>query len=179
MILKPFKYYRLTQLAIILLCSIIASTIWAFSLVISEAEIHGMLALTFPYQIRMGNNQIRLSDPEPQFYEASQEVGIALNILLKDQNSGQISKARTLVRGGVHFDNQQQQLQLVKPTIVSLDWDNKSANVNQGVVKQLTRIVGQELPIIILVDIKQLTGGTLMPTLSGIKVKKQGIEVSF
>lgn len=177
--LKSFKYYRLAQLAVILLCSLIASTAWAFSLVISKTEIHGMLALTFPYEIGMGESQIRLADPEPKFYEASQEVGIALNILLKDQNSGQISKARTLVRGGVHFDNQKQQLQLVKPTIVSLDWINKSADVNQGMVKQLTRIVGQELPIIILVDIKQLTGSELMPTLSGIKVRKQGLEVSF
>ena len=177
--LKGSKYYRFTQFSVFMLCSIIAPSIWAFSLIISEPEINGMLAMTFPYQTRMGNYHIRLTDPESHFYETSQEIGITLNVSLKDQNSDQITKARTLVRGGIHFDNQQQQLQLVKPKIASLDWVNKSASVNQDLVKQVTRLVGQELPIIILFDIKQITGNALTPTLSGIKVKKQGIEVSF
>ncbi|MFO7557834.1 MAG: hypothetical protein R6X10_03305 [Desulfobacterales bacterium] len=176
---KRFNYYSLSQFGMFLLCSIIPSTVWAFSFMISEPQINGMLALTFPYQTHMGNSHISLTDPRPYFYEASQEIGIALNISLKDQISGQTAKAVTMVRGGIHFDNQQQQLQLVKPKIARLDWVKPSAGVDQGLVKQVTQLVGQELPIIVLLDIKQLTGNKLTPTLSDIKIKKQGIEVSF
>lgn len=171
------KYYRFCQFAIFMFFSTIASNTWALSVMISESQINSMLALTFPYQTSMGNSRINLSDPMPHFYEASQEIGITLKISLKDQISGQITKAKTLVRGGIHFDNQQQQLQLVTPKIASLDWVGTSAGVNQDVVDQVTRLVGQELPVIILLDIKQLTGNSL--TLRDIKIIKQGIEVRF
>jgi len=177
--LKGLKYYRFSQFGIFMLCSIIPSSIWAFSLMISEPQINSMLALTFPYQVHMGNSHISLTDPKPHFYEASQEIGITLNISLKDQISGQTTKARTMVRGGIHFDNQQQQLQLVKPKIASLYWVDKSASVNKNLVKQVTQLVGQELPIIVLIDIKQLIGKKLTSALNDIKIKKQGIEVSF
>ena len=86
-------------------------------------------------------------------------------------------KAKTLVRGGVHFDNQEQQLQLIKPQIVSLDWAGKPASVHQGLADQVTQLVGRDLPVIILLDIKQLIGKAL--TLSDIEIKKHGILVSF
>lgn len=177
--LKGLKYYSFSQFGIFMLCSIIAPSIWAFDFMISEPQINRMLALTFPYQARMGNSHISLTDPKPHLYEASQEIGITLNISLKDQISGKTTKAITMVRGGIHFDNQQQQLQLVKPKIASLDWVDKIARVNQDLVKQVTQLVGQDLPIIVLLDIKQLTGNKLTPALSDIKIKKQGIEVSF
>lgn len=171
------KRYILSQFAIFMLFLIIVSSTWALSLLISEPQINSMLALTFPYQTSMGNSHISLTDPKSHFYKASQEIGITLKISLKDQISGQITKAKTLVRGGVHFDNEQQQLQLVKPKIASLDWMGKSTGVNQDIVDQVTQLVGQDLPIIILLDIKQLVGSSLK--LSSIKIKKKGIEVSF
>lgn len=177
--LKGFKFYSLSQFGIFMLCSIVASSVWGFSFMISEPQINTMLALTFPYQTQVGNSHIRLTDPKPHFYETSQEIGITLNISLKDKISSQTTRARTMVRGGIHFDNQQQQLQLVKPKIASLEWVDKPANVNQGLVKQVTHLVGQDLPIIVLIDIKQLTGKKFTPALSDIKIKKHGIEVSF
>jgi hypothetical protein len=176
---KGFKYYRLNQIAVFLLCLIFAANVQAFSLLIGESQIQSMLALTFPYQTRVGNSFIRLTEPKPHFYEASQEIGIALKLFLKDQTSGQTTQGSVLVLGGVHFDSQQQLLQLVRPKIASLDWVNPSTGVEQELVKQATQLVGQALPIIILFDIKQMTGDALAPTLSDIRVKKQGIEVIF
>ncbi len=177
--LKGFMSSHFSKVASFLLCSIVASTAWAFSFLIGEPQINSVLSLTFPYETRMGDSQVKLSDPVPHFYESTQEIGIALNISLKDQSSGQTAKAKSLIRGGIRFDNQQQQLQLVKPKLVSLDWDKKSAAANQDLVKQVTQLVGQDLPVIVLLDIKQLTGNAFAPTLSDIKVKKTGIEVSF
>ena len=171
------KYYSLHQLATFMLLTLIASNTWALSLMIGEPQINSMLALTFPYQTSIGNSHISLTDPKTHFYEASQEIGIALNISLTNQNSGQTMKAKTLVRGGVHFDNQEQQLQLIKPKIVSLDWAGKPASVHQGLADQVTQLVGRDLPVIILLDIKQLIGKAL--TLSDIEIKKHGILVSF
>lgn len=84
-----------------------------------------------------------------------------------------------MLRGGLHFDNQQQQLQLVKPKIVRLDWVEKTASANQDLARQIEQIVGQELPIIVLIDIKQITGKTFTATLSDVKIKNQAIEISF
>jgi len=147
--------------------------------VIREPQINTMLALTFPYQTHMGNSHIRLSDPKPHFFEASQEIGITLNISIADRISGQTAKARAMMRGGVHFDNQQQQLQLVKPKIASLEWLDRSAGANQDLVTQLNQIVGKELPIIVLIDIKQLIGKKITEAMSDIKIRKQGIEIRF
>jgi len=162
-----------------MLCLGIASDIWAFSLLIREPQINTMLALTFPYQTHMGNSHIRLTDPKPHFFEASQEIGITLNISIADRISGQTAKARAMMRGGVHLDNQQQQLQLVKPKIASLEWLDRSAGANQDLVTQLNQIVGKELPIIVLIDIKQLIGKKITEAMSDIKIRKQGIEISF
>ena len=177
--INGLKWCYIGQFGILIFCFIIVSSSWALSVMISEPQIHSILAMTFPYETRLGSSHIRLTDPKPHFYEASQEIGITLNISVKDHTSGETAKARTMVRGGVHFDNQQQQLQLVKPKIASLDWVDKSSNVNQDIFKQVTRLVGQDLPIIVLFDIKQLIGKEITPTLSNIKIKKQGIEVSF
>ncbi len=173
------QYSRFSQISILVFCFIVASSAWAFGFLINESQVNNMLALTFPYETRIGNNAISLSDPQPHFYESSQEIGITLNISLKDQASGQIVKAKTMLRGGIAFDNQQQQLQLVKPRVERLDWLDKSSVSDQNLVEQVSQLVGQDLPIIVLLDIKQLMGNTFTPTLNSIKIKKQGIEINF
>lgn len=176
---KGFAYYIISQFSIFIFYAIIASDVSALSLTISRPQISSMLSLTFPFQTRLGNSDIQLTDPIPHFYESSQEIGITLNILLTEQGSGKRTKARAMVRGGLHFDNQQQQLQLIKPKIVRLDWVNKPAAADQDLEKQIERIVGQELPIIVLIDIRQLTGNTFTAALRDIRIKDQAIEVSF
>ena len=173
------QYYCFSQISILLLCLITASSAWAFGFLINESQVNNMLALTFPYETRIGNNAISLSDPQPHFYESSQEIGITLNISLKDQTSGQLVKATTMLRGGIHFDNQQQQLQLIKPRVERLDWVDKAAASDQNLIKQVSQLVGQDLPLIVLLDIKQLLGDAFTPTLNSIKIKDQGIEINF
>ena len=168
-----------SQVSILILCLITASSAWAFGFLINESQVNNMLALTFPYEASIGSNAISLSNPQPHFYETSQEIGITLNVSLKDQTTGQVVKAKTTVRGGIHFDNQQQQLQLIKPRIDSLDWVDKSAVGNQNLIDQVSQFVGQDLPLIVLLDVKQLTGNAFSPTLSSIKIKDQGIEINF
>lgn len=177
--LKRVMASRLSSVSAFLLASFIATACWAFGFTIGESQINSMLALTFPYETRMGESHIKLSNPKPHFYEQSQQVGITLNISLKDETSGQTAKAKALVKGGIRFDNKAQQLQLVKPSIASLDWQDQSSGANQELAKQVTQLVGQDLPVIVLLDIKKLTGSTMTPTLSDIKVKASGIEVLF
>lgn len=177
--LKGIITSQRSKLCVFLVTSVIAVGAWAFGFMIGESQVNTMLGLTFPYETRMGENHITLSDPKPHFYEKSQEIGIGLNILLKDLTSGESAKANALVKGGIRFDNKAQQLQLVKPKIVSLDWQDSSAAANKDLVKQVTQFVGQDLPVIVLLDIKQLTGSAFTPTLSDIKVKSAGIEVLF
>ena len=177
--LKGILVSKGSKLSVLFLSSVVAFSAWAFGFMIGEPQVNAMLGLTFPYETRMGENHITLSDPKPHFYETSQEVGIALNIALKDLTSGKTAKAKTLVKGGIRFDNKAQQLQLVKPKIASLDWQDSSANADKNLVSQVEQFVGQDLPVIVLLDIKQLTGSAFTPNLSDIKVKHSGIEVIF
>ena len=176
---KEFLSSHTHKVGVLLLASFMATTVWAFGFMIGEPQVNTMLGMTFPYETRMGENHIRLSDPKPHFYEKTQEIGIALNISLKDISSGQTANAKTLIKGGIRFDNKAQQLQLVKPKIASLDWVDSSAGANKDLVKQVTQWVGQDLPVIVLLDIKQLTGSAFTPNLSDIKVKRSGIEIIF
>lgn len=174
--LKPTLF---TQMSVLIITLCLASTVGAFGFIIGEAQVNAMLGMTFPYKTQVGNNHITLSEPKPHFYEKTQQVGIALNISLKDRMSGQIMEAKTLVKGGIRFDNKAQQLQLIKPQVASLDWQGDTTASNDAMVKQVSQLVGQDLPVIVLLDIKQLTGNALTPTLSAVNVKKAGIEVVF
>ncbi|UZE95360.1 hypothetical protein [Alkalimarinus alittae] len=176
---KGILFSRTHKISVFLLASFIATATWAFGFMIGESQVNAMLAMTFPYETRMGENYIRLTEPKPYFYEKTQQVGIALNISLKDVASGQTANAKTLIKGGIRFDNKAQQLQLVKPQIASLDWQDATAGVNKDLLNQVTQLVGQDLPVIVLLDIKQLTGSAFTPTLSDINVKRSGIEVIF
>jgi hypothetical protein len=171
--------YFLKQISILILYVMTASSAWAFGFIINESQVNNVLALTFPYKTQIGGSAITLSNPHPHFYETSQEVGITLNISFKDQASGQTVKAKAMLRGGIKFDNKQQQLQLIKPRIDSLEWADKSISDNKNLIDQVSQLVGQDLPLIVLLDIKQLTGDAFTPTLSSIKVKQQGIEINF
>ncbi len=179
MLFKGFRFSQAHKIVVLISASLLASVVCAFGFMIGESQVNAMLEMTFPYETRMGENHITLSEPKPHFYEKSQEVGIALNISLKDVVSGQTAKAKALVKGGIRFDNKAQQLQLVKPKIASLDWLGSSAAADKDLVNQVTQLVGQDLPVIVLLDIKQLTGSAFTPTLSDINVKRSGIEVVF
>lgn len=157
----------------------IASDAGALNVAISKSQIRSLLSVTFPFQTRLGSSALFLSDPIPHLYAASQEIGITLNILVQNQESGKRARARTMVRGGLHFDSRQQQLQLVKPKIVRLDWVEKSTGTNADLAKQIEQIVGRELPLIVLIDIKQLTGKAFTASLKDVRVTDQAIEIGF
>ncbi|MFD2229517.1 hypothetical protein [Alkalimarinus sediminis] len=177
--LKGITVLQGSKITVALLVSVLSVGAWAFSFMIGESQLNTVLGLTFPYETRMGESHVTLSDPKPHFYESSQQIGITLNIALKDMTSGKTAKAKTLIKGGIRFDNKAQQLHLVKPKIASLDWDGASPEANKDLVKQVSQLVGQDLPVIVLLDIKQLTGSAFTPVLSDIKVKQAGIEVIF
>lgn len=168
-----------TKSGLLVLLMMLATYSWAFSFMIKEPQINSVLSLTFPYETQMGNNRIRLTNPQPHFYESSQEIGITLKIAISDPVTAQTAQAKTMLRGGIRFDSKNQQLQLVKPKIASLDWIDKPSGENQDIVNQVTQLVGQDMPVIVLLDVKQLTGNTFTPSLSDIKIKQQGIEVTF
>ena len=151
----------------------------ALDVAISKSQIRSLLSVTFPFQTRLGSSVLLLSDPIPHLYATSQEIGITLNILIQDQESSKKAKARTMVRGGLRFDKQQQQLQLIKPKLVRLDWVNKPAAGDQNLAEQIEQIVGKELPVIVLIDIKQLTGKSFTANLKDVKVTEQAIEIRF
>jgi hypothetical protein len=164
------------RILLALLLQFLPLTVFAFSYIVSETQINNVLKLTFPYQTRMGNSQINLTDPQPLFYAATQEMGLTIHISMKEGDQPDIT-ARASLKGGIQFDKKQQQLHLVRPKIENLSWINPPKQDQKHLRDMLEQRIGQELPLIVLLDIKQLTNNIFTPTLSDIKVRDNGVEV--
>jgi len=166
------------KILLALLLPALPLTALAFSYIISETQINNVLKLTFPYQTRIGSSQINLTDPQPLFYTSTQEMGLTIHISMKEENKPDIS-ARASLRGGIQFDNKQQQLQLVRPKIEKLSWIDTPKQNQKQLTDMLEQWIGQDLPVIVLLDIRQLTGSAFTPALRDVKVRNNGVEVVF
>jgi hypothetical protein len=174
---KNKRSYRAESLLALLL-TFLPLVAFGLSIIVSESQINEVLKLTFPYQTRIGSNQINLTDPHPRFYAATQEMGLTVHISMQEGIDPEISATASL-RGGIHFDQNQQQLQLVRPKIEKLSWLVPPGQNRKQLTDMLEQRIGQELPVIVLLDIKQLTGNYFTPALKDLKVRNNGIEVMF
>jgi len=173
---KNHSYW--VKILLALLLPVLPLTAFGFSYIVSEAQINNVLKLTFPYQTQMGGSQINLTDPQPLFYASTQEMGVTVHISMKEENKSEISAIASL-RGGIQFDNKQQQLQLVRPKIENLSWADPPKQNQKRMTSMLEQWTGKDLPVIVLLDIKQLTNSAFTPDLRDIKVMDNGIEVIF
>ncbi len=149
----------------------------AFDMVLGKQELSALLNLVFPYQSQIGQWEVRLSNPQPEFHAGQQSISLAVNVDVKEQH--QTLKAWGKVGGTLKYDSHTRQLQLIKPQL--LDFKVKQGNIEglQPMVEELKANIRQQLPIIVLLDLQQLHPGMSAFNPTGVRVVDEGVALEF
>jgi hypothetical protein len=175
---KYIRFY-IALLSLSILCTFWIQSAGAFSFILSKEQIDTILTETFPYRLSAGSMEVVMSDPSATLLQKEQKLALALSLNLKDLTTKEQMKARAHINGNLAFDKGSQQIQLVKPQIKDFKVIQGKSSPAGPTLEQINQVLGKELPVIILIDIKQFSGGFPVPSVSSITVVKNGIEVTF
>ncbi|WP_020410184.1 hypothetical protein [Hahella ganghwensis] len=148
----------------------------AFGIVISDQQVAGLMSAVFPVKQTMGVWQVTFLNPVPEFHPGQQQVALAVDVQLEEG----LNQARGWgkVSGQLAFNKELQQLHLVRPRLV--DFEVREGDVeNAGpLIDGLRRYIGQDLPVIVLFDVKQMNLGLPLNP-KAINVVNKGISIEF
>lgn len=149
----------------------------AFGLVINAAEIERLMGVVFPYTTQAGPYTATFSNPRPEFVADGQWVLVAFDTRL--QQGEEVINASAKIRGQLAFDSKQQQLQLIKPALSGFQLRPPVPPGSESLSAQIKPLVGQALPLIVLLDLQQM--GIQLPfgNPRSIKVVPQGVAIEF
>ena len=161
-------------LLVIWLCTTAYNT-QALDMVINREQMLFAMQPFFPYPLAVGGWQVSLTNPDLAF--SAKEQKITLNLLM-DVTSGQEKmQLAGQINGQVAFDASTQKLQLINPKMESLKVLSGHISNSQESLDAIKRTFGQELPIIVLLDLKQLGMAMFKP--SRITIVNNGVAISL
>ena len=150
----------------------------AIDLPLTAPQLDAMLKLSFPLSYDSGPYHIVLSDPHVRFYGNRRRMGINARVRITGPNGNHLA-GRGTVSGALHFDRRQQSLQLVRPELNKLHVDSMSPELAPALKEARTRLEGQQLPLIVLLDVHQLERILPVGTVKDVRVGKQALIISF
>lgn len=148
----------------------------AVSVVVTGPQMQLMVSSAFPLKQTIGSWEVTFTDPEPAFYAATQKMAVEVSIHIREGNK--VVDARGKIQGVVEYHAQSQQIHLIKPTLESFHVISGDAALKKNLESSIGKTIGQSLPVIVLVDIKQL-GLSSWITPSSVSVVNEGVSVSF
>lgn len=159
--------------SILLLC--LTQSVHAIELSFSQQQILALIHPLFPYPVEFGDWKVSVNKPAIHFLPQRQQIN--LDVIMDVSAQGQQMQVEGTLKGKVLFDPKAQQLQFTQLRVDHLQ--TLSGNIT-GTEKQLASLrqnLGQELPLIVLLDFNRLGLGQLSP--SQILIINNGITVSF
>ncbi|WP_369600183.1 hypothetical protein AAIA72_10030 [Hahella sp. SMD15-11] len=149
----------------------------ALGMTITREEMLAAMRPFFPYPVTLGGWKLALKDPDLGFSAKDQMV--ALKVRMDVNSGGESMVVAGRLKGQVAFDAQTQQLQLVKPRVESLDVVSGHITGSEETLNTLRRSFGQDLPVIVLFDVRQFSGGLAFFKPRQIRVVDNGVAVEF
>lgn len=149
----------------------------AFEITLAEPQINNMLALSFPIKQSYQGFELTFSDPKVSLVSSSNSIVIKAVILA--EQDGQKLRAIASAIGQIHYDRQQQVIQIIKPSLREFTLLDNSIGQSQAVIDSLKQAIGQQLPMIFLLDVKQIN--QIFPGLQpkDIKISENGLVISL
>ncbi|GAA0854378.1 hypothetical protein [Aliiglaciecola litoralis] len=129
----------------------------AFVLTVSEKQLNNMLKLTFPIVREYQGIYATFADPMVQLDALDQKVLITTTITAVQD--GKTLKARGTIEGVFDYDPLDQQLRFEKPSLKDFTILENNIEGAEHAVRTLKQTIGRNLPVILLVDFKQLDFG--------------------
>lgn len=165
---------RLVSLVMVLLLSPMSR---AAGLTISKEQMMLAIAPFFPYPVALGAYQVKLKNPDLGFLAKDQSM--SLDVDMEVASGKEKMNLAAAVRGQVAFDPKTQQLQLVKPRVEKLNVLSGQISGMDDILYRVRSLFGRELPVIVLFDIKQLSGGMAMFTPNSLTIVENGVSIQF
>lgn len=150
----------------------------AIDLPLTAPQLDAMLKLSFPLSYDSGPYHIVLSDPHVRFYGSRRRMGINARVLITGPKGHHLA-GRGTVSGALRFDRKQQSLQLVRPELNKLHVDSVSPDLAPALKEARSRLQGQPLPLIVLLDVHQLERILPVGTINDVRVGKHALIISF
>ena len=149
----------------------------AFEITLAEQQINGMLALSFPVKQSYQGFDLTFSDPKVSLKSSTNSIALK-SVILAEQN-GQKLRAIASAQGQVYYNRQQQVIEIIKPSLVEFTVLDNSIEQSEIAIDSLKQVIGQQLPMIFLLDVKQIN--QLFPGLQpkDIVIRDNGLVISL
>ena len=126
----------------------------AFEMSLSEQQINSMLRLSFPVQQNYQGFALTFSDPEVTLDGTNHSVQLK-SVIVARQN-GQHMRAMAIVKGRINYNPTERVIEIIKPELLAFSVADNSIEYSEQVLVALRQAVGQQLPLVFLLDVSQL-----------------------
>lgn len=149
----------------------------ALEITLAEQQINSMLALSFPVKQSYQGFDITFSDPKVSLISSSNSIALK-TVILAEQN-GQKLRAIASAQGQVHYNRQQQVIEIIKPSLKEFTVLDNSIAQSDMAIDSLKQVIGQQLPMIFLLDVSQIN--QLFPGLQprDIMIRDNGLVITL
>ncbi|MDP5029869.1 MAG: hypothetical protein NWQ54_03585 [Paraglaciecola sp.] len=145
------SFKRITLFCLLMVVTLSAK---AFEITLAEQQINSMLAMSFPVKQSYQGFDVTFTDPKVTLISSTNNI--ALKTVIVAEQNGQKLRAIASAQGQVYFNKQQQVIEIIKPSLREFTVLDNSIAQSAAVLDSLKQAIGQQLPMIFLLDIKQI-----------------------
>ena len=171
----PLRTLRWPLLALLLLA---CRQALALDIYLSAEQLDNMLQVSFPYSYQSGPYVVTLSNPKVKFYGKQHRVGLDAHMVVRS-DQGEAFSGRGTVAGQLNYDQQSKQLQLVRPSLEDLDVAHVSPAFKPTLDQTKAMLKGQQMPLIVLVNLQQLSSFLPMQGITDVRVGEKAIIITL
>jgi hypothetical protein len=145
----------------------------AFEVTLSEQQVTDMLQVKFPVRQSYQGFDITFSDPKVNIEGAINNIKIK-SVIVAQQN-GQKLRAIASAQGQINYNQKEQVIEIIKPSLVEFTILDNSIDQSEQAINSLKQAIGQQLPMIFLLDVKQVS--QLLPGLQPKNIALRGSNI--
>ena len=164
---------------LVLMCvlNVVVTKVSAMEITLPEQQVNDMLQVGFPVRQSYQGFDLTFSDPKVNIQGATNSIKIK-SVILAQQN-GQKLRAIASAQGQINYNQKQQVIEIIKPSLVEFTILDNSLEQSEQAITALKQAIGQQLPMIFLLDVKQIN--QFLPGLQpkNIALKGSSLVVNF
>ncbi|WP_124748973.1 hypothetical protein [Alteromonas facilis] len=146
-----------SQVAAVVCCWLFSLHVNALEFTIGQKDINRFVKMAFPYKQSYQGADVFFSDPDVTLDGLNNEIRI--NTLISAYKDNRILKAKATISGELLYDAIDYNLQIKEPSIREFKVLENGIDDAQQLIRGIRDVVGQSLPIIVLLDLDKFDVG--------------------
>ena len=163
-------------LFIVLNCCV-TQQVFAIGMTIPEKQLNAIVNLRFPLSHTYLDYTLKASQPSISLFSDTQSVAISALIEVKNKKNKLL--ANTTFKGQVTFDKASKALKVTNPLITQFSVIENSFSQTETPVNSIENIVGQHLPISVLIDFNKIDSELFLFVPSKLTIVQGGLKVEY